>query len=68
MHRITHGMDSPCHCHWLLVHRSPEILTIDFVTNFPESTASGYTGIPVIVDHLTKIAIYLPGRKYIDSP
>jgi len=40
-----------------------------FVTDLPESTASGpYMGILVIVDRLTKMAIYLPCRKDIDSP
>ena len=41
---------------------------MDFVTDLPESTASAYTGILVIVDRLTKMAIYLPCRKDIDSP
>ena len=41
---------------------------MDFVTDLPESTASGYTGIAVIVDRFTKCAIYLPCRKDIDSP
>jgi penicillin V acylase-like amidase (Ntn superfamily) len=40
---------------------------MDFVTDLPESTASEYTGILVIVDRLTKMAIYLPCRKDIDS-
>jgi hypothetical protein len=39
-----------------------------YITNLPESTASEYTGILVIVDHLTKMAIYLPFRKDIDYP
>jgi hypothetical protein len=41
---------------------------MDFVTDLPESTASKYTGILVIVDRLTKMATYLPCRKDIDSP
>jgi hypothetical protein len=41
---------------------------MDFVTDLPDSTASGYTGILVIADRLTKMAIYLPRRKDIDSP
>jgi transposase InsO family protein len=41
---------------------------MDFVTDLPESMASGYTGILVIVDRLTKMAFYLPCRKDIDSP
>ena len=45
-----------------------EGFTMDFVTDLPESTASGYTGIAVIVDRRTKYAIYLPCRKDIDSP
>jgi hypothetical protein len=40
---------------------------MDFVTDLPESTASGYTDILVVVDRLTKMAIYLPWRKDIDS-
>jgi len=49
-------------------HRPWEGVTMDFVTNLPKSTASAYTGILVIVDRLTKMAIYLPCRKDIDSP
>jgi hypothetical protein len=41
---------------------------MDFVTDLPESTASGFTGILVVVDRLTKMAIYLPCQKDIDSP
>jgi len=41
---------------------------MDFVTDLPVSTASGYTGILVIVDRLTKMANYLPCRRDIDSP
>jgi hypothetical protein len=43
-------------------------VTMDFVTDLPESTDSGYTAILVIVDRLTKMAIYLLCRKDIDSP
>ena len=45
-----------------------EGVTMDFVTNSPESTASGYTGILIIVDRLRKKAIYLPCRNDIDLP
>jgi hypothetical protein len=41
---------------------------MDFVTDLPESTASGYTDILVVVDRLTKMAIYLPYHKDVDSP
>jgi len=41
---------------------------MDFVTELHESTASGYTGIFLIVDLQIKMAIYLPCRKDIDSP
>jgi IS30 family transposase len=41
---------------------------MDFVTDLLESTASGYTGILVIIDRLTKMAIYHPYRKDINSP
>jgi hypothetical protein len=40
---------------------------MDIVTDIPESTTSGYTGILVIVDRLTKMAVYLPCRNHIDS-
>jgi hypothetical protein len=43
-------------------------VTMDFVTELPESTASGYTDILVVVDRLTKMAIYLPYHKDVDSP
>jgi len=43
-------------------------ITIDFVTDLPESTKSGYTGILVIVDQLTKMAIHQPCRQDIDPP
>jgi hypothetical protein len=45
-----------------------EGVTIDFVTDLPESTASAYTGILVVMDRLTKMAIYLSCRKDVDSP
>jgi hypothetical protein len=45
-----------------------EGVTMDFVTDLPESTASAYAVILVIVDRLTKMAIYLPSRKDVDSP
>jgi len=41
---------------------------MDFITDLLESTASGYTVILVIVDRLTKMAIYLLCRNDIDSP
>ena len=43
-------------------------ITMDFVTDLPESTNSGFTGIAVIVDRLTNMVIYLPCREDIDSP
>jgi hypothetical protein len=59
-----HGINMPLE----IPSRPWEGVTMDFVTDLPESTASGYTGILVIVDRLTKMAIYLPCRKDIDSP
>jgi hypothetical protein len=35
-------------------------VTMDFVTDLLESTASAYTSILVVVDRLTKMTIYLP--------
>jgi len=43
-------------------------VTMDFLTDLPESIASAYTMIPFIVDRLIRMAIYLPWRKDIDSP
>jgi hypothetical protein len=44
-----------------------EGVTMDFVTDLPESTALPYTGIFVVVDRLIKMAIYLPFCKDVDS-
>ena len=59
-----HGINMPLEA----PSRPWEGVKMDFVTDLPESMASGYTGILVIVDGLTKITIYLPCRKDIDSP
>jgi len=64
LHHASYGLNMPL----LPPSRPWEGLTMDFVTNLPESTASGYTGIFVIVDRLTKMTIYLPCRKDINSP
>jgi hypothetical protein len=45
-----------------------EGVTMDYVTDLPESTASAYTGILLVVDRLTKMAIYQLCRKHVDSP
>ena len=58
-----HGINMPL---WI-PSRPREGVTMDFVTDLPESTSSGYTGILVIVDRLKKMAINLPCRKDIDS-
>jgi len=69
-----HRIEAPRHTlHGLNMSLQPpsrpgEGVTMDFVTNHPESTASKYTGILVIVDRTTKMATYLPCRKDIDSP
>jgi hypothetical protein len=57
-----HGVNMPL----VPPSRRWEGLMMDFVTDLPESTASEYTGILVIVDRLPKMAIYLPCRKDID--
>jgi hypothetical protein len=49
-----HGINMPLE----IPSRPWEGVTMDFVTDLPESTASGYTGILVIVDRQTKMAIY----------
>jgi len=71
---LCHRIKAPRHArHGLNMPLPPpsrpwEGVTMDFVTDLPRSTASGYTGILVIVDRLTKMATYLPSRKDIDSP
>jgi hypothetical protein len=51
-----------------MLSRPLEGVTMHLYTDLPESTAFGYTGIVVIMDRLTKMAIYLPCQKDIDSP
>ena len=71
---LCHRIKAPRHARYELnmplssPSRPWEGLSMDFITNLRESTASGYTGILVIVDRLTKIVIYLPCREDIDSP
>ena len=45
-----------------------EGITTDIITDSPESIASGYTKILVIIDRLTEVATSLPCRNNIDSP
>jgi len=59
-HRINMPLEIPS--------RPWEGVTMDFVTDLPKSTASSYTGILVIVDRMTKMAINLPCREDSDSP
>jgi len=59
-----HGVNMPLPPH----HLPWEGITMDFVTDLPESSDSDFTGIAVIVERLTELAIYLPCRKDIDSP
>ena len=71
---VCHRMKAPLHARHrinmtLETPSGPwEGVTMDFVTDLPEPTSSGYTGILVIVDRLTQMAIYLPCRKDIESP
>jgi len=71
---LCHRTKAPRHAHHSTnmplppPSRAWEGVTMDFVMDLAESTASRYTGILVIVDRLTKMAIYLPCRKDIDSP
>jgi hypothetical protein len=48
--------------------RPREGITMDFVTDWPETTASAYMGILVNVNRLTKIVIYLACEKEHDLP
>jgi len=45
-----------------------EVVTVVFVSDLPESMASGYTSIHLIVDQPAGIAIYTLCWKDIDSP
>jgi len=71
---VFHRIKAPRHaCHRInMPLRAPfrpwEGITMDFVTDLPKSTALRLSGILVVVDHLTKLAIYPPCRKDIDSP
>jgi len=71
---LCHRIKAPRHArHGLNMPLKPpsrpwEGVTMNFVTDLPDSTASKYMGVWVIVDRLTKMATYLPGRKDIDSP
>jgi len=57
---LCHRIKAPRHAHYSTNMPLPppswpwEGVTMNFVTDLPESTASGYTGILVIVDRLTK--------------
>jgi hypothetical protein len=54
-------------CHWRHDHGASEGITMDFITNLPESTEPGRTRIPIIVDRRRKMAISLRCYKVIDS-
>jgi len=62
--KVSHRIKAPRHARHMInmplgAPSQPwEGVTMDFVTDLPDSTASGYTGILVIVDRLTKMAIY----------
>jgi hypothetical protein len=71
---VCHRIKAPRHAHHGINMPLPppfqpwEEVTMDFVTDLPESTASEFTGILVVIDRLTQMAIYLPCRKDLDSP
>jgi len=60
----SHGMNMPLE----RPSRTWECITMDFVTDLPETTAPGYTAILVIVNWLMMMAINLPWWKDIDLP
>jgi len=72
--KVCHRMKAPRHAQYGATMPLPppfhpwDGVTRDFVTDLPESIKSGYTGILVVVNRLTKMAIYLPCRKDVDSP
>ena len=71
---VCHRINAPRHARYAInmpldaPSRPWEGVTMEFVTDLPESTASSYTGILVILVRLTKMAIYLPYRKDINWP
>ena len=71
---VCHRVKAPRHAKYgpnlsiLIPDRPWQGLTMDFVTDLPKSTACDYMSIAVIIDRLTKYAIYLPCRKDLDSP
>ena len=72
--QVCHRVKAPRHSKYVtnmpieIPSRPWEGLTMEFVSDLPESTASEYTGIALIVDRFTNCAISLPCRKDIDSP
>jgi hypothetical protein len=73
-YKLCHQIKAPRHAHHGSNMPLPppsrpwERVTMDFVMDLPKSTASGYTGILVILNPLTHMAIYHPCRIDIDSP
>jgi len=69
---VCHRNMAPRHaCHRVNMPLPPpsasrQGISMDFVTDIPESATSSDTGINVIVDRLTQMAIYLPCRKDIN--
>ena len=72
--KVCHRTKAPLHARYganmllPLLYNPWDRITMDFITDLQESTKSGYTGILVIVDRLTKLAIYLLCRQDINSP
>jgi hypothetical protein len=71
---LCHRNKAPWHAHHgtnmpLTPSSRPwEGVTMDCITDLSQSTINGYTGMLIIIDRLTKMAIYHPWRKDIDSP
>ena len=63
---VCHEINVPCHPLYGTTTLLPppynpwEGVTMDFITDLLKSTKSGYTGILVLVDRLTKMGLYLP--------
>jgi len=73
-HDVCHRIKGPHHARYGANMQLPPPfnawagISMEFVTNLPESTKSEYIGILVIVDGLTKLAISRPCRKESYSP
>jgi hypothetical protein len=72
--KLCHQIKAPRHTHHCIIMPLPPLTlpgkedTMDFITDDPESTASGYFGISIVVDQIAKLATYLLCSNNIELP